>query len=81
MEADCWRKTKIVARTSGHPSRCRWMAGERASSRDARDMGSGRLRWRCTGGAAPGTLARGYLTPELFLLFFAGEERESANNN
>ena len=33
-----WRKTQIVARTSGHPSRCRWTAGERASSRDARDI-------------------------------------------
>ena len=33
-----WRKTQIVARTSGHPSRCRWTAGKRASSRDARDI-------------------------------------------
>ena len=32
-----WRKTQLVARTSGNSSRCRWTAGERASSRDARD--------------------------------------------
>ena len=31
------RKTKIVARTSGHPGRCRWATGERASNRDAHD--------------------------------------------
>ena len=33
-----WRKTQLVARTSGHSSRYRWTAGERASSRDARDI-------------------------------------------
>ena len=38
VEAKRWRKTQIVARTSGHPSRSRWTAGERASSRDARDI-------------------------------------------
>ena len=39
MEAQSWsQRLKIVAETSGHPSRCRWTAGERASSRDARDI-------------------------------------------
>ena len=38
MEAQSWsQRLKIVVETSGHPSRCRWTAGERASSRDARD--------------------------------------------
>ena len=38
MEAQSWsQRLKIVAETSSHPSRCRWTAGERASSRDARD--------------------------------------------
>ena len=37
--AQSWsQKLKIVAETSDHPSRCRWTAGKRASSRDARDM-------------------------------------------
>ena len=39
MEAQSWsEKLKIVTESSGHPSRCRWTAGERASSRDARDI-------------------------------------------
>ena len=39
MEAQSWsQRLKIVAETSSHPSRCRWTAGERASSRDARDI-------------------------------------------
>ena len=39
MEAQSWsRRLKIVAESSGHPSRCRWTAGERASSKDARDI-------------------------------------------
>ena len=39
METQSWsQRLKIVAETSGHPSRCRWTAGERASSRDARDI-------------------------------------------
>ena len=39
MEEQSWSQPlKIVAETSSHPSRCRWTAGERASSRDARDI-------------------------------------------
>ena len=39
MEAQNWsQRLKIVAKASGHPSRCRWTAGQRASSRDARDI-------------------------------------------
>ena len=38
MQAKSWsQRLKIVAESSSHPSRCRWTAGERASSRDARD--------------------------------------------
>ena len=39
MGAQSWsRRLKIVAETSDHPSRCRWTAGKRASSKDARDI-------------------------------------------
>ena len=39
MEAQSWsQRLKIVAETSGHPSRYKWTTGERASSRDARDI-------------------------------------------
>ena len=38
VEARSWSlRLKIVAGKSDHPSRCRWTAGKRASSRDARD--------------------------------------------
>ena len=39
VEVHSWRqRLKIVAGRSSHPSRCRWTAGERVSSRDTRDI-------------------------------------------